>query len=273
MNRLILSLFFIVFLLPASAQEKKDTLTFTEAIEDNSFLIEEAYNQENHVVQHISNGYIKNNNFLCSFTQEWPVSGIKHQLSYTIPYSFLNSNSANGIGDVLINYRYQLFYKDKWACISPRLSFILPTGNSQQGLGTGSFGIQFNLPFSKRLSDYFVVHLNAGSTDILKAAGYDMTGMAVYSHNLSFYNFGGSIIWLSGSKFNFMFECLENLNSSLDLNGSVIHSSETIFNPGLRFAIDIGNLQIVPGLSVPITFTGNNSETGVFFYLSFEHPF
>ena len=40
---------FIIATINSFAQE------FTKAIEDNSYFIEEAYNQEDHVVQHISN--------------------------------------------------------------------------------------------------------------------------------------------------------------------------------------------------------------------------
>ncbi|HWH76104.1 MAG TPA: hypothetical protein VNT76_01990, partial [Candidatus Binatus sp.] len=58
--------------LAAAAEERP-----IDVIEDNSFLIEEAYNQEAGVVQHIWNAiYTKSGrshgwNF--SFTQEWPV--------------------------------------------------------------------------------------------------------------------------------------------------------------------------------------------------------
>jgi len=55
-------------------------------IQDNSFLIEEAYNQEYGVVQHINNFlYLADaNDWAYTFTQEWPVTGIRHQLSYTL---------------------------------------------------------------------------------------------------------------------------------------------------------------------------------------------
>src|SRR3970040_1411458 len=51
-------------------------------IEDNSYLIEEAYNQEEGVVQHISNGlYFRKpqRDFVYSFTQEWPLFVLEHQ--------------------------------------------------------------------------------------------------------------------------------------------------------------------------------------------------
>jgi hypothetical protein len=56
-------------------------------IQDNSFLIEEAYNQEAGIVQHISifRSYRGTSDFEAAFTQEWPLGGIKHQLSYDLP--------------------------------------------------------------------------------------------------------------------------------------------------------------------------------------------
>ena len=76
---------------PLQAQPKtRPAPPWPEAIEDNSFFIEEAYNQEARVVQHISTfSYVAGAapERDGSFTQEWPIGGQAHQLSYTIPYS------------------------------------------------------------------------------------------------------------------------------------------------------------------------------------------
>ena len=55
-------------------------------IQDNSFLVEEAYNQDPSVVQHIT-GVMRDSkhHWTGTFTQEWPMGGIKNQLSYTLP--------------------------------------------------------------------------------------------------------------------------------------------------------------------------------------------
>ena len=106
---------------------------WSEAIEDDSFFIEEAYNQEPRVVQHISSftyfgGAARSRDY--SFTQEWPVGGETHQLSYTVPYSW--TSGSRGFGDALLNYRYQLREHDAWAAVSPRISLILPTGPGER---------------------------------------------------------------------------------------------------------------------------------------------
>src|SRR5207249_2279859 len=57
-----------------------------KGIQDNSFFIEEAYNQQPGVVQHIFNVPIDFTNgsreIAPSFTQEWPVFSQTHQFSY-----------------------------------------------------------------------------------------------------------------------------------------------------------------------------------------------
>lgn len=270
-------IFIVLFIISINIQgqeEKKQR--FTEAIEDNSFLIEEAYNQEPRVVQHISNGqYFPNTHrFLYTFTQEWPLIKYKHQISYTIPYSFINSNQYNGIGDIMINYRYQLFYENDWACVSPRLSLILPTGNKKKGLGSGVWGIQISLPVSKRISDYFAVHFNLGATCLFKVESLnERTNNSIKKDITNFYT-GMSIIWLTTKNVNFMLESLSYFNGNIEQSGKIKYVNQTIINPGIRYAININKLQIVPGISIPFIFQKSNKpQTSLFLYLSFEHPY
>jgi len=254
------------------SQEKHE---YKEAIEDNSFLIEEAYNQEERVVQHIFNGLFQvspSNNIFLSFTQEWPLLKYKHQVSYTIPYTFQASPSSNGIGDILLNYRYQLFYENDWACVSPRFSLILPTGDAQKGFGNGEVGFQLSIPASKRISDYWVIHLNAGST-ILPCVSKSDTMNIKHRKTLASFNLGASTVWLLAKNFNLFLEVLENFNNEFNESGNTVYNNQTILNPGFRFAINLNKLQIVPGLSVPITISGNKPVYSAFLYLSFEHPY
>ncbi len=62
-----------------------------KGIQDNSFFVEEAYNQEPGIVQHIVNvpAFFMHGNNKVSFifTQEWPILSQTHQFSYTIPYT------------------------------------------------------------------------------------------------------------------------------------------------------------------------------------------
>jgi hypothetical protein len=71
----------------------------TAPIQDNSFLIEEAYNQEPGVIQHINTltQLWMCKDWVYSFTEEWPVPGhSKSQLSYTM--SIVNAGGYPGSG-------------------------------------------------------------------------------------------------------------------------------------------------------------------------------
>src|SRR5512147_1198572 len=104
------------------------------AIEDNSFLIEEAFNQEKNVIQHI-NTFTRtwdNQGWLFTFTEEVPFPGHeRHQLSFTIPVleSSDAPGSGAGFGDISLNYRYQVCGGGgKRFSFSPRFSLLIPTG-------------------------------------------------------------------------------------------------------------------------------------------------
>jgi hypothetical protein len=199
--------------------------------------------------------------------------GQTHQFSYTLLYNSLNSGKFSGFDDCLINYRYQLLTSDNWVTSALRLSLILPTGNEDKGLGTGKLGFQFNSCFSKRITSNFTAHFNAGFTLIPEAIEITKNDNSTEKKLLSNYNIGASLIFLPIYNLNFMLEWVTNLNGSPDSKGDIMHLGQTIINPGLRFAIDIGELQIVPGLAMPITFSQGKTTSAIFLYLSFEHPF
>jgi len=238
-----------------------------EPISDNSFLIEEAYNQEPGVVQHINTFMrTRGGDWLYTFTQEWPVESMKHQLSFT--FAGLSLDRKKGAGDTAINYRYQLLNNDKVA-ISPRLSVLLPSGSSNRGLGAGGVGIQANLPVSVSLSDKFVTHWNAGAT--LTPRSKNDAGDKAFTKGT---NLGQSTIWLMNSRVNLLVETAWNSYEAVISKGHTEKSYSLLVNPGIRWSHNFkSGLQIVPGVSFPIGIGPSRGERGVFFYLSFEHPF
>lgn len=238
-------------------------------ISDNSFLLEEAYNQEDGVIQHIQTfQYLKKSkDWQYTFTQEWPVPNMKHQFSYVIPATHLHDNDSTGVGDVLLNYRYQAIFQDKIA-LAPRFSLILPTGDYKKGLGTDTVGYQVNMPLSVELSDKFVTHWNMGATFTPRAK--DATGEKA---NIRGFNYGASLIYLMNENFNLMLEAAGTSTETAQVNGLKSTNSTFFINPGVRFAINCkSGLQIVPGLSVPIGIGPSEGEYGGLLYLSFEHP-
>ena len=242
-------------------------------IQDNSFLIEEAYNQEFGVVQHISNftRLWSSGDWVYSFTQEWPgLKNARHQYSYTVQALGLGASPGAGVGDTLLNYRYQLVGDgEARVAFAPRASLILPSGASRQGRGYGGWGAQFSLPLSVVLNKSFVTHWNAGTTLIPRAR--DAAGERAFAAG---YNLGQSVVWLAADRLNFLVETVYNSSQTVTGRDRVATARSIFVSPGLRWAWNLRHrLQIVQGVAMPIGVGSSAGERGVFVYLSFEHPF
>ena len=254
-------------------------------IRDNSFLIEEAYNQEPGVIQHIltggwarlRQGGSSDDNWTGVFTQEWPVPNMTHQLSYTIPYTMLRGDQPHeeGFRDVLLNYRYQLVEEDAASkpAIAPRFSLILPTGDVDKGLGNGELGYVINIPFSKTIGTSWAVHLNAG---VALTPGVEIPlegGGHSEKRFLTDLLFGFSAIWLLRPDLNIMAEFLTLRTQDVDRStGKEVDGAEVYFSPGLRYALNLsGGAQAVFGAAMPIGMTDDSEDLGIFIYASFEH--
>jgi hypothetical protein len=246
-----------------------------DGIMDNSFLIEEAYNQEPGVVQHIFNAVYGMNKIIgpethalnLSFTQEWPVFSQTHQFSYTIPYGFLwnNGQESDALGDVLLNYRYQAYLDEKsLTAFAPRFTLVLPTGSVVEGFHEGVLGYQFGLPFSTTIGDRWFVHANAGLTYLPRA-------VAASNGDFLRYGLGASTIYCISHRFNLMVEWIGNWSEAPRGNGTLFHEFSSVISPGFRYAINFqSGSQLVLGLAAPIGLTDSAPQLGAFLYLSFE---
>ncbi len=243
-------------------------------IQDNSFLIEEAYNQEVGVVQHINTftRYQDSKDWVYTFTQEWPMGSQAHQLSFTLPYQRLGASldGKQGFGDVALNYRYQLLGDgDALVAISPRLSVLLPTGDAKTGYGRGALGLQVMFPVSWVLNDSFAAHTNIGATHTPRAQ--NPLGERASTQDLML---GQSLIWLVNPRFNVMLEYVHTGAQAVAGPNQTERMTSTYLSPGIRWAYNFpSGLQIVPGLAFPIGVGASKGEKAVFLYLSFEHPF
>ena len=270
MHRILFLL--LILLVTSSVLAQQPTPVKPPGIQDNSFLMEEAYNQEKGVVQHI-NAFMRqrNGDWIYTFTQEWPVFTQKHQLSYTIPLQRIGEtpDGGRGTGDFALNYRYQMIGNgDTRVAVSPRLSLLLPTGSYKKGLGAGATGFQLSLPASVVLSQHLVTHWNAGITYTPSAK--NMQGEEA---NLRNYNLGQSFIWQPGPRFNVLVETIWLSEESV-IGSHLTECTHSAFvNPGIRWAHNFhSGLQIVPGIAAPIGIGPSRGDRGIFLYLSFEHP-
>jgi hypothetical protein len=266
-----------VALATGSAARAEDRLV--DGIMDNSFLVEEAYNQEAGVVQHIGLGVVSWDDSgattlrdaIFAFTQEWPLGGRAHQLSYSLPFTSFQSDdgtTTSGLGDVFLNYRYQAIYDEETLrALAPRFSLILPTGNPDRLLGDDTLGAQINVPFSQAVGRRWFVHANAGATYLPNS------GTPVEVDRL-LWNVGGSGIVALTRNFHVLLEGVGVSNETPAAGGGTEREFEAILSPGARFAhnTDAGS-QLVFGMAVPFGVTGSVADVGLIVYLSFEHSF
>lgn len=235
-------------------------------IADNSFLVEEAFNQEGGIFQNIFNATRSNGVWAPTFTQEWPIVTQTHQFSYTL--TWLSGHDTTGFGDTLLNYRYQAMLDEPGRpAFSPRVSVILPTGSSERGLGAGSSGLQINLPFSKQVND-ITWHWNGGFT-WLPGAESPQPGRDV---SLTSPFLAGSGIYRLRPMLHVMLESVVNFEEYPTLDGT---GRETFFtlSPGVRGGWNLGDHQLILGFAVPVTWGAGETDSAGFLYLSYELPF
>jgi hypothetical protein len=245
---------------PVGAQEA------AAPIADNSFLIEEAYNQEAGVVQHVLTFEHphEGGDWTSTFTQEWPAPSIAHQLSFT----FERLRDDDGVGNIGVNYRYQALGTDGGpVAFAPRLSLVLATGDQALREATGEPLWELNLPLSVTLRPQLVGHWNLGASHSFEGDG---------DPALSGWYLGQSLVWLTRPRLNLLVEALWEHGQALPGDGASRRTTgeSLTIAPGLRAAFDLpSGLQIVPGLAIPIGIGPSSGERSIFLYLSFEHPF
>jgi hypothetical protein len=212
-----------------------------------------------------------NGTWAATFTQEWPLASKTHQLSYTL--AFLDDGHHRGAGDALLNYRYQAMTEGSGRpAFSPRLSLILPSGNSDRGFGDGSAGLQVNLPFSKQRGDWYW-HWNGGITWLPRAeARFLRDDLAVIRRgSLASPFVAGSGIYRLRPMFHLMLESVLSFDDSITETGTARDTAFTL-SPGFRGGWNVGDKQVVVGVALPTTWSDTTS-TGAFFYFSYELPF
>jgi DtxR family Mn-dependent transcriptional regulator len=242
---------------------------------DNSLLVEEAFNQEPKVFQNIFGFVRTEDDWTAAFTQEWPVPGVRHQLSYTLTFS--NDLATGRFSDVAINYRYQLLTGEGGrTAISPRLSLLL-RAHGDEGSDYGKVGWQLNLPVSRQFDDVFV-HANAGLTIYpgvssnqfpsgsphLLPAG-DVTLVSPFV--------AGSAIVRVRPMLHLMLESVLQFDDTVRAPGAAGRDRLVTISPGTRFGWNLGEQQLVLGLAVPVVHGRASTDAGLLLYASWELPF
>jgi hypothetical protein len=128
----------------------------------------------------------------------------------------------------------------------------------------GSFGYELLLPISKVVTDRVTLNFNAGLRSFFDVAGHQPTT----------YRVGGSGIYALTRDTNFMLEMVGDWVENVNNVGRLERDFEVTVLPGIRHAINFtDDAQLVIGAGVPFVFSNHSVDTGLFFYLSFEHKF
>ena len=229
------------------------------AISDNSLLIEEAFNQEAGIFQNIllfqrPHGREWN----LEFTQEWPLGGQRHQLSFTVPVQAIKAPGADDYdvarGTIAVHYRYQLRDEQTAAyAAAPRLSVLIPRGDAGDG-----FGVQLNLPVSKQFGDAYA-HLNGGLT--MDGIGGDSDAR---------WHAGGSLIYRVLPMVHLLVESVFRADEHETPTG---REDGWLISPGARAGVNLGEHQLVVAAAVPLGLLNDYDTQDFIAYISYELPF
>jgi|KBSSwiStaDraftv2_1062776.scaffolds.fasta_scaffold600934_2 hypothetical protein len=259
---LALLLFPAVFVLFAAGRASAQNAPAPEPFQilDNSFLVEEAFNQEHGIFQNIFGWTRQDGAWVLTFTQEWPAPSQRHQLSYTVGADSVASRTA--FGDVYLNYRFQAMQEGPGRpAFSPRVSAIIPSGDRQSGGGDG--GVQVNLPFSKQQRNVYF-HWNAGFTWLPRGASVDLLSPSL----------AGSAIYRLRPMLNLMLESVLLFAAEETAPGRADRQRSLTISPGVRGGWNTAkDTQLILGAAMPMTRINGESSVGVFAYLSYELPF
>ncbi|MFN8847910.1 MAG: hypothetical protein ACK5V3_08585 [Bdellovibrionales bacterium] len=237
-----------------------------EPIVDNSFLVEEAFNQEPGVVQFINvfTKSEKGRDWNYTFINEIPVIDETHQFSYEIPYSSLEAVDKKGVEDIKLNYRRQFFANDK-IITTGRVSATVANGDYKKGFGKGSMGYEASLITSVQITDKWYQHWNlgAGITPDAKATNGDKADNSKYFWAMS-------NVYLFSDNLNFMLEFAGSEEEETTGANTATYGSSVVMSPSLRYAVNVGEWQFVPGIAYPMGVTSNAGENEILVYLSIE---
>lgn len=230
-------------------------------VEDNSFLLEEAYNQNPGEIQLIQRYQ--------TFQHERPEYGVEieapitdntHQFSLAI-------GRQENLSDLEVGYRFQAINVEG-KMLTEGLRIILPTGSLRNESDHGVVGYEWlqsaTVVFNEKISN----HWNLG------VRVYPNAESPSTSDDRTLTNFigGTSLVYYYQEDLNFLLEGLFESEEMIDDRGEIESEVRFTLNPGVRFAwnIDWQKSQIVPGIAFPVVFNDEKTNPGVFFYFSWE---
>jgi hypothetical protein len=258
------------FLLFASRVSRGQSASPSHPVRENSFLLEEAFNQAKGVVQHLNSvsgggrGGVR-----YTFAEEWPIGGMRHQLAYTVPLVNAPIGGITGLGDVGVHYRHQLRgARGGRVFVAPRLSALFATGDESLGMGAGGTTVETLIPVSVE-RDAFAIHGNAGLSLTPRSSDGMGGGATTMSSRI-----GAGAGWAATSTIDLVLETLWKRSESVAGTNVVRVQRELVVSPGIRWAHELpGGVRIVRGFAFTLGVGPSRGRNAVFAHLSIEHPF
>ena len=236
-------------------------------LRDNSFFIEEAFNQEPGKVQTKLRFFRVEEDPELWIGQEWPLGSRRHQLSYYLPFVTDPESGLFEYSDVRLTYGLQALEEGPGRpAFAPRLTAILPTAREEDEQGRGTPGLEVLLPASKRFGDLYL-HANLGAA---QRFGVD----AGTGEETLFTPFvGGSAVVQVSPGLNLLLETRADFQQQVTGAGTTGRETRWLLNPGVRFGRQFGENQLVAGAAAPMGLAGPLREVGFFGYVSYELSF
>jgi hypothetical protein len=264
----------------ARAAGPRPELRPIDGFDDNSFLVEEAYNQDRGEVQHTLNAVYSNDfkrrGWSFNFEQEWWLFTEDHQVAVSVPFSHLREEGERqrGVGDIQIEYRYQLTEEGpNIPAVAPGFGLILPTGDRDKGTGNGVVGYEWSVAASKKVASRLALHANLGLTYLPKVRVLlDDNQRLSPKRSLVSYDIGASAVFALSSDIHMLLEWVGEFEEEINDKGKKERDFKALLSPGIRAAvINKDDLQTVVGVGIPIGVAGPADNYGVFLYFSVEH--
>ncbi|HXE79734.1 MAG TPA: metal-dependent transcriptional regulator [Vicinamibacterales bacterium] len=239
-------------------------------IVDNSFFVEEAFNQDPGMFQNIFVFEREGpRGWAARFVQEWPLRGMRHQLAYSL--TFARDGGDARFSDASIDYRLQVWNgEDGRPAFAPRASLLLNRDDGETPLDEGGVGFEANLPFSLERGPLFF-HWNGGLrwlpavSSLPSAPGEDVDLVSPFV--------AGSVIAAVRPMLNLMLEARYDSEEFVAGRGRTDRAGIFTISPGLRAGWDFGDAQLVLGFAVPVARSEGEADTGALVYFSYEPPF
>jgi hypothetical protein len=242
----------------ASAQQPRK-------LEDNSFLVEEAYNQEPRVVQHIVSGELHHGDAALAFSQEWPLGGERWQGSYTLTGV---QDGGLTLGDAEAAVRWQALAGVRGRLFAaPKLGLLIPVGDADRRGGNGGWGLSAVLPVSWEVASRLTIHGNLGAD--WRPAAENATGDQAGTLTPMI---GVSAMFFVTPMLNLIAESAWEQEATVTGAHQTARAWEQAVTLGARYGFNLpGGTQIVPGAAwMPAV---GDAATRSYLYLSVEHPF